>query len=85
LRRDPHLNAVDLVQFEDHPTEGRTAAIRSSIRFDGETSDVRCPAQPRGAQTQLVLSELGYTVSDVNQLLSTGAATAASLPADSSL
>jgi crotonobetainyl-CoA:carnitine CoA-transferase CaiB-like acyl-CoA transferase len=85
LRRDPHLNAVDLVQFEDHPTEGRTAAIRSSIRFDGETSDVRCPAQPRGAQTQLVLSELGYTVSDVNRLLSTGAATAATLPADSSL
>lgn len=76
LRDDTHLGAVDLVQFEDHPTEGRTAAIRSSILFDGEASELRSPAQPRGAQTQVVLSELGFTASDVAELLSNGAARA---------
>jgi crotonobetainyl-CoA:carnitine CoA-transferase CaiB-like acyl-CoA transferase len=85
LRRDPHLEAVGLVHFEDHPSEGRTAAIRSSIRFDGETSDLRAPAQPRGAQTQEILSELGYTAIDVAELLSTGAARATTPPADNKL
>jgi crotonobetainyl-CoA:carnitine CoA-transferase CaiB-like acyl-CoA transferase len=85
LRTDPHLSAVDLMHFEDHPTEGRTAAIRSTLRFDGEVSNLRCPAQPRGAQTKLVLSELGYTESDVVDLLSSGAARAANPPADSPL
>jgi crotonobetainyl-CoA:carnitine CoA-transferase CaiB-like acyl-CoA transferase len=82
LRRDPHLEAVGLVHFEDHPSEGRTAAIRSSIRVDGETSDLRSPAQPRGAQTQDILSGLGYTANDIAALLSTGAARAATPPAD---
>ena len=85
LRRDPHLEAVGLVHFEDHPSEGRTAAIRSSIRFDGETSDLRSPAQPRGAQTQDILSQLGYTAIDVAELLSTGAASAAKPTADNKL
>ncbi len=82
LRRDPHLEAVDLVSFEDHPSEGRTAAIRSSIRFDGETSDLRFPAQPRGAQTQQILADLGYTASEVAELLSIGAARAAAKLSD---
>ena len=85
LCRDPHLEAVDLVRFEDHPSEGRIAAIRSSIRFDGETSDLRSPAQPRGAQTQDILSGLGYTAHDVDELLSTGAARAGARPSDNKL
>jgi crotonobetainyl-CoA:carnitine CoA-transferase CaiB-like acyl-CoA transferase len=77
LRLDPHLDAVGLVCFEDHPAEGRTAAIRSSIRVDDQTSALLCPAQPRGAQTSRVLAELGYSPADIADLVSVGAALAA--------
>jgi crotonobetainyl-CoA:carnitine CoA-transferase CaiB-like acyl-CoA transferase len=74
LQQDPHLKAVGLVQFEDHPTEGRTAAIRSSIRVGSAYADTRHPAQARGAETTAILTELGYTPQDVATLIASGAA-----------
>jgi crotonobetainyl-CoA:carnitine CoA-transferase CaiB-like acyl-CoA transferase len=76
LRQDPHLDAVDLVTFEQHPTEGRTAAIRSSIRFDGDFPQRGVPAQPRGQDTRALLGELGYAPGEIDALMSSGAALA---------
>jgi len=76
LQHDPHLQAVKLVRFEDHPVEGKAAAIRSSIRVDQAYLPLRTPAQPRGAQTRAVLGELGYSADEVEELLSSGAAIA---------
>jgi len=81
LPRDPHLEAVGLIAFEQHPTEGTTAAIRSSIRFDDAYPDRRSPAQPRGMDTQALLSELGYAEAEIEGLVSTGAAQTMRLPA----
>jgi crotonobetainyl-CoA:carnitine CoA-transferase CaiB-like acyl-CoA transferase len=80
LPHDPHLQAVGLVRFEQHPTEGRTAAIRASLRVDDAYLDRRSPAQPRGADTRALLAELGYTDDAIEQLLSTGAAQAPAAP-----
>jgi crotonobetainyl-CoA:carnitine CoA-transferase CaiB-like acyl-CoA transferase len=77
LPYDPHLEAVGLISYEDHPTEGRTAAIRASIRVDDATLPRREPAQPRGADTRTLLSELGYAPGAIEALLSSGAAQAA--------
>jgi crotonobetainyl-CoA:carnitine CoA-transferase CaiB-like acyl-CoA transferase len=74
LPRDPHLDAVGLIRFEDHPTEGRTAAIRSTIRFDQAYPPRRSPAQPLGADTVSVLAELGYTDANIDEMLSQGVA-----------
>jgi len=74
LPRDPHLLAVGLIDHEDHPTEGRTAAIRASIRVDDATLARRAPAQPRGADTLALLQELGYAAGEVEALLATSAA-----------
>jgi crotonobetainyl-CoA:carnitine CoA-transferase CaiB-like acyl-CoA transferase len=74
LPRDPHIDAVGLIKYEDHPTEGRTAAIRSTIRFDEAYPSRREPAQPRGMDTRAVLGELGFTEKQIEALLSTGAA-----------
>jgi crotonobetainyl-CoA:carnitine CoA-transferase CaiB-like acyl-CoA transferase len=74
LRRDPHLDAVGLVTFEKHPTEGRTAAIRSSIRFDGGVPAAGAPAQPRGQDTRIILAELSYTAAEIDAMASSGAA-----------
>jgi crotonobetainyl-CoA:carnitine CoA-transferase CaiB-like acyl-CoA transferase len=74
LRRDPHLVAVDLVKMEDHPTEGRVAAIRSTIRIDDEYPPRLTPAQPRGAETQVLLREVGLSAKEIDDLISSGTA-----------
>jgi crotonobetainyl-CoA:carnitine CoA-transferase CaiB-like acyl-CoA transferase len=76
LRQDPHLDAVGLVKFEQHPTEGRSAAIRSSIRFDGDVPATGTPAQPRGQETRAILEELGYAAAEIDAMASSGAALA---------
>jgi crotonobetainyl-CoA:carnitine CoA-transferase CaiB-like acyl-CoA transferase len=74
LTQDPHLKAVGLIDHEQHPTEGRTATLRASIRVDEATLARRAPAQPRGADTRALLAELGYAGGEVEALLSCGAA-----------
>jgi crotonobetainyl-CoA:carnitine CoA-transferase CaiB-like acyl-CoA transferase len=76
LPLDRHLQAVGLIAYEQHPTEGRTASIRSSIRVDDATLPRREPAQPRGADTRTLLTELGYAPGAIDDLLSSGAAQA---------
>jgi crotonobetainyl-CoA:carnitine CoA-transferase CaiB-like acyl-CoA transferase len=78
LPHDPHLDAVGLISYEEHPTEGRTAAIRASIRVDDAYLPRREPAQPRGADTRALLSEMGYAPGAIEDLLSSGAAQATS-------
>jgi crotonobetainyl-CoA:carnitine CoA-transferase CaiB-like acyl-CoA transferase len=73
---DPHLEAVGLVKSEDHPTEGRVSAIRSTIRYDGAYAPLRGCAQPRGWETRKVLEELGLAAAEIENLIVTGAAIA---------
>jgi crotonobetainyl-CoA:carnitine CoA-transferase CaiB-like acyl-CoA transferase len=74
LPHDPHLTSVGLIAFEQHPTEGRCAALRSSIRFDDAYPPRGAPAQPRGWETEKVLREIGYSNADVEALVASGAA-----------
>lgn len=74
LPRDPHLQAVGLVQFEDHPTEGRAAAIRSTISFDQTYPALRTSSRPRGWDTRSVLASVGFTDNEIEDLLKAGAA-----------
>lgn len=76
LPLDPHLQAVGLIDYEEHPTEGRTAAIRSSIRIDDAYLPRRATAQPRGADTRALLIEAGYAPDAIDVLLASGAAQA---------
>ena len=78
LPRDRHLEAVGLIQTEIHPTEGATATIRCSIRFDESYPSRRTFSQPRGWETRAVLQELGYAEDEVSRLISDGAAHASS-------
>ncbi|MEQ1650759.1 MAG: CoA transferase [Hyphomicrobiaceae bacterium] len=76
LKRDPHLEAVGLVTSDQHPTEGRTAAIRSSIRFDDTYNPPGQPSQSRGQETRALLGSLGYALAEIDALVNSRTARA---------
>jgi crotonobetainyl-CoA:carnitine CoA-transferase CaiB-like acyl-CoA transferase len=69
LPNDAHLKAVELLHFENHPTEGKTAVIRSTIKVDGEYSSARSAAVPCGWDTNDILKELGFSAAELETLL----------------
>jgi crotonobetainyl-CoA:carnitine CoA-transferase CaiB-like acyl-CoA transferase len=81
LPHDPHLQAVGLIRSEEHPTEGKTAALRSTIRFDDAYPSMRTASQPRGWETRAVLEGAGYGNSEIEQLLAEGSALASAAAA----
>jgi crotonobetainyl-CoA:carnitine CoA-transferase CaiB-like acyl-CoA transferase len=76
LPKDPHLQAVGLINYEMHPTEGKTAWIRSTVNFNGNYLDAGTPSQPKGWETRGLLEELGFAFEAIEDLVSTGAALA---------
>jgi crotonobetainyl-CoA:carnitine CoA-transferase CaiB-like acyl-CoA transferase len=74
LQADPHLNAVGLIQWEQHPTEGTAAALRPTIRVNGAYPPGQTPSQPRGYETRALLDELGFTRNETDALIAAGAA-----------
>lgn len=74
LMEDPHLRAVELLGVEEHPTEGKTAFIRSTIQVDGQYPSARSSAVPRGWDTKDLLTELGFSPAEQESLLTQKAA-----------
>ena len=73
LKSDPHLKAVELIDFENHPTEGKTAVIRSTIQVDGEYPSARTSAVPCGWDTKEILHDLGYSDAEMESLINENA------------
>ena len=74
LVEDPHLKAVELLGVEEHPTEGKTAVIRSTIQVDGHYPSARSSAVPRGWDTSDLLTELGFSPAEQESILTQKAA-----------
>ena len=69
LTQDPHLKAVGLLDFENHPTEGKTAVIRSTINVDGNYPSARSSSVPCGWDSIEILEELGYTADEIETFI----------------
>jgi len=78
LAQDKHLKSVGLIDHEQHPTEGKTAVIRASIKVDEQYLLPREFAQPKGWETAQLLKELGYSENEVNTMIGNGSALVAS-------
>ena len=52
------------------------AAIRSTIRIDDAYPPRLSAAQPRGAETRVLLHEVGLSAGEIDELISSGAAIA---------
>ncbi len=69
LRNDPHLQAVELFGREQHPTEGETISLRTSIIVDREHQFTRGMSQPKGWESAAVAADIGYAPDDIDALL----------------
>jgi crotonobetainyl-CoA:carnitine CoA-transferase CaiB-like acyl-CoA transferase len=69
LINDPHLKAVELINFEDHPTEGKIAVLRSTIQVDGTYPSARSFAAPCAMDTIEILHNLGYSDTEMDSLI----------------
>lgn len=65
LTDDPHLKAVELINIEIHPTEGKTAVIRSTIQVDGQYPSARFASVPNGWDTEEILKDLGFNENEI--------------------
>ncbi len=65
---DPHFAAVGLFRSEDHPTEGPYRYVRSPIRLDGDVAPLRHHAPRLGADTEEILTELGWDRAAIDEL-----------------
>jgi crotonobetainyl-CoA:carnitine CoA-transferase CaiB-like acyl-CoA transferase len=74
LLADPHLRDVGLVEFADHPTQGRIRQIRPTVAMTGFDPSVRLPAPHIGQHTDEMLAELGYGPDERAALFASGAA-----------
>jgi crotonobetainyl-CoA:carnitine CoA-transferase CaiB-like acyl-CoA transferase len=70
---DPHLKAVGLLGFADHPTEGRYRTVGLPTTFMGTPAEFRSHAPAPGQHTVELLQDLGLTDSRIEELISAGA------------
>ncbi|EWY38707.1 acetyl-CoA acetyltransferase [Skermanella stibiiresistens SB22] len=65
LPDDPHVAAVGLFGFAEHPTEGRYRTLRRPTSFSGSRFRIRRHAPRQGQDTVEVLREVGVSESDI--------------------
>jgi crotonobetainyl-CoA:carnitine CoA-transferase CaiB-like acyl-CoA transferase len=75
---DPHLRATGFVAEEHHPTEGRLRVLGTPTTWSGTPPGKPVPAPRLGEHTVEVLREAGCSAAEIERLLASGAARAAS-------
>jgi len=74
---DPQTAARQMVVELDHPRAGRTRALGLPIKLSASPGGVSRPAPLLGEHTVEVLTEYGFSKSEIEALISAGAAVAA--------
>ena len=71
--RHPHVLAMEMVEEYAHPKAGRLRQSRAAARFSATPPSIRRGAPGLGEHTDEVLSEIGYSVSEIAELRAAGA------------
>ena len=71
---DPHLAAIGYFTLREHPTEGRIRTLSVPSEWSESKPEYRRHAPRLGEHTREVLGEAGYSPAEIEQLLSSGAA-----------
>ena len=70
---DPHLRAVGLLEVVDHPSEGPYRHVRDTTTLERSPSGLFRFAPRLGEHTSEVMSEIGWSTSEIDALLASGA------------
>lgn len=74
MHRDPQAIARDMVPVVKHPVAGDVQTIGAPVKFHGSPGGVRVAAPVFGQDTRTVLHDLGYSISEIEELVENGAA-----------
>ncbi len=69
LEQHPQLEAVALFQTMEHPSEGTIRYVRPPTKFSASPASVRRPAPQHGEHSMEILSEAGFTDSEIAALV----------------
>ncbi len=73
LLDDPHLRDTGFFELKDHPTEGRIRSMRLPNKWSCGTRREWNPAPKLGEQSIEILREIGYSDSEIAELVAGGA------------
>lgn len=69
---DPHLRAVDLFQWEDHPTEGRVRRVGVPTTWSDSQPEPGRSAPALGEHSAEILREAGYSDFEIASMIEQG-------------
>lgn len=75
MRQHPQIEANGIVEINTHPVAGQLRQTRHAARFDGTATEHRRGAPLLAEHTTDVLAENGFSETEIEALLSSGAAT----------
>jgi crotonobetainyl-CoA:carnitine CoA-transferase CaiB-like acyl-CoA transferase len=73
LPADPHLVQTQVFERREHPTEGDYVTLRHPVRFGKSETPFRRHPPRLGADSRVVLEELGVSKAEVDALIASGA------------
>lgn len=68
----PHTQARGIVLDYHHPSLGALKTIAQPIQFEGQARTIKSPPPMHGQHSRAVLSELGYSQGEIDQLSAEG-------------
>lgn len=69
---DPHLKAVNMFEWTEHPTEGRVRRVAVPTTWTDSQPTPGRPAPQLGEHSAEILKELGYSDAEISSLIAQG-------------
>ena len=78
---DPHLKAVNMFEWTEHPTEGRVRRVAVPTTWTDSQPTPGRPAPQLGEHSAEILKELGYSDAEISSLIAQGVTLTAKIEA----
>jgi crotonobetainyl-CoA:carnitine CoA-transferase CaiB-like acyl-CoA transferase len=72
MHHDPQTLARDMIVATNHPVAGEVKTIGMPVKFSETPCEVRSPAPLLGQHTREVLTEAGFSIGEVDQMILSG-------------